>query len=136
MRNKIIALILAFVAPVFSRAAEVPKIDVRQAAQRVEVNKAILIDVREPSEWKETGVAAPAVLLAKSDFDGTREAWQPFLKKHPPSSGVTLILYCRSGRRAGAVGEALAEMGYAVANAGGLNDWEAAGLPKRQPDEK
>lgn len=113
-------------------AAEVPRIDPRQAAQRVEVNKAVLIDVREPAEWKLTGTAAPALLLPKSDFDGMQELWKPVLKKYPPSSGITLILFCRWGGRADEVGAALAAQGYLVANAGGFSDWVEAGLPVRR----
>jgi rhodanese-related sulfurtransferase len=115
-------------------AAEVAKISPADAAQLVAEGKAVLVDVREPAEWAETGVAAPAVLLAKSDFDGAQTAWKPFLEK---VAGKQLILYCRSGKRAGVIGTALAAGGYSVANAGGYKDWEAAGLPvKKIPAEK
>ncbi len=109
-------------------ASSVPKISPTDAARLVAAGKAILVDVREPGEWVNTGVAAPAVLLAKSDFDGTQAVWKPFLAK---TSGKQLILYCRSGHRAGIVASALAAQGLDVANAGGLSDWLAAGLPLR-----
>ncbi len=111
-------------------AAEAPKIAPTEAAKRVAAGAAVLVDVREASEWAETGVAAPAVLLAKSDFDGAQKAWKPFLEKN---AGKEIILYCRSGKRAGTIAAALAEKGVNVANAGGLNDWTAAGLPVRKP---
>ena len=109
-------------------ATEVTRIAPAAAARLVADGKAVLVDVREPAEWAETGVAAPAVLLSKSDFDGERKEWKPFLEKN---AGKQIILYCRSGRRSGAVAEALAALGHAVANAGGLKDWQAAGLPTR-----
>ena len=112
-------------------AAEVAKISPTDAAKLVADGKAVLVDVREANEWAETGVAAPAVLLAKSDFDGAQTKWKPFLEKN---SGKEIILYCRSGKRAGVVGAALAEKGLKVANAGGLSDWTAAGLPSRKPE--
>ena len=111
-------------------AAEVPKIAPADAAKLVAEGKAVLVDVREPSEWAETGVAAPAVLLAKSDFDGAQKDWKPFLEKN---AGKEIVLYCRSGNRSGKVAAALAEKGLKVANAGGFNEWVAAGLPVRKP---
>jgi len=110
-------------------AAEVTTVSPKEAAQLVAEGKAVLIDVRELSECAETGVAAPAVLLPKSDFDGSQKLWKEFLGKNPDKQ---LILYCRSGRRSGAVAAALAAQGHPVANAGGFKDWEAAGLPVRK----
>lgn len=127
----IFAPLLATAALAF--AADVQKISPAEAAQRVAEGKAVLVDVREAKEWAETGVAAPAVLLAKSDFDGAQKDWKPFLAKN---AGKEIILYCRTGHRAGLVGSALAEKGVKVANAGGMKDWTEAGLPVRKIDEK
>ena len=110
-------------------ATEVIKITPQDAAALVASGKAVLVDVREPTECAETGVAAPAVLLPKSDFDGTRKLWQDFLAR---TGDKQVILYCRSGHRAGIIGAALADTGRKVANAGGFKDWAAAGLPVRQ----
>jgi rhodanese-related sulfurtransferase len=74
-------------------------------------------------------VAGPASLLAKSDFDGTQASWKPFLQA---AAGKQIIIYCRSGNRAGIIGAALAAQGYNVANAGAFTAWEAAGLPVRK----
>lgn len=114
-------------------AADVAKIDAAAAAQLVAEGKAVLVDVREANEWAESGVAAPAALLAKSEFDdGMIGEWKHFL------AGVgdkQIILYCRSGNRSGKVAAALAEQGYKVANAGGFKDWQAASLPVRKASE-
>jgi rhodanese-related sulfurtransferase len=114
-------------------AADAPKITPAEAAKLVADGKAVLVDVREPAEWAATGVAAPAVLLAKSDFDGAQKEWKPFLEKN---AGKEIILYCRTGHRAGLIGTALADKGVKVANAGGLKDWTDAGLPVRKIEEK
>ena len=107
-------------------AAEVAKITPKAADKLVAEGKAVLVDIREPVEWAETGVAASAVLLPKSDFDGAQKQWKEFLAKN---SDKEVILYCRSGKRASVVGEALAAKGIKVANAGGFSDWQSAGLP-------
>lgn len=127
--------ILAFVFGLVSLAvaADVKKIAPVEAAELVADGKAVLVDVREASEWKESSVAAPAVLFAKSDFDGAQKKWKPFLEKN---AGREIILYCRSGNRSGKIAEALMEKGWKVANAGGSKDWTAAGLPVCKLDEK
>lgn len=110
-------------------AADVPALAPAEAAKLVAAGSAVLVDVREPAEWAESGVAAPAVLLPKSDFDGAQEQWKEFLAK---TGDKQIILYCRSGNRSGKVAAALAAQGRNVANAGAFKDWQAAGLPVRQ----
>ena len=93
----------------------------------------MLIDVREPSEWADTGVAAPAVLLPKSEFDaGLAGDWQDFLAK---VGDKQILTYCRSGRRSGDVAQALAAKGHKTANVGRFQDWQSAGLPVRKATE-
>jgi rhodanese-related sulfurtransferase len=110
------------------QAADAPKITPQEASRLVAEGKAVLVDCREPQEWHETGVAAPAVLLAKSDFDADQTQWKEFLAKH---RGQQILVYCRTGSRSRQVANALAGKGVAAANAGGLKDWTAAGLPTR-----
>lgn len=117
------------VATVVGNATEVPIVTPENAAALVATGGAVLVDVREPSEWQESGVAAPALLLAKSDFDGDRKDWAPFLES---IGDRQVILYCRTGRRSGIVADALAALGLKVANAGGFAEWRDAGLPIRK----
>ncbi len=131
---KLVLLALSLFSSVI--AADVPAISPAEAATLVADGKAVLVDVREPSEWAESGVAAPAALLPKSEFDeGMIGEWKDFLAK---AGDKQIITYCRSGRRSGAVAAALAEKGHKVANAGGFKDWQAAGLPTRSthPEKK
>jgi rhodanese-related sulfurtransferase len=124
---KYLLLALCLVSSLF--AAPVVTITPAEAARLVADGKAVLVDVREPSEWAETGVAAPAVLLPKSEFDaGLIGEWKDFLAK---VGDREIILYCRSGKRSGTVAAALSAKGHKAANAGGFKDWQAAGLPIR-----
>ena len=133
MKSAILVLLLFFaVCTGCSFAADVPVIAPAEAAKRVADDKAVLIDVREPDEWSQTGVAAPAALLPLSDLKGDRKQWKGFLEKN---SGKELVLYCRSGHRAGSAAKLLAKEGFRTANAGGFSDWKAAGLPVRKPEE-
>lgn len=126
----ICALAALFVFTQLSRGKTITPAD---AAKRLEGGKAVLIDVREPGEWADTGVAAPAVLLSLSDLQGSRENWKPFLEAN---AGKDLILYCRSGNRSGIAARLLAKEGWSVLNAGGFKDWSAAGLPVRKVPAK
>jgi rhodanese-related sulfurtransferase len=130
MKTFLFALAALLFSAVTAPAADVKKLSPADASQLVASGHAVLVDVREAAEWADTGVAAPATLLAKSDFDGPRKDWKPFLEKH---RGETLILYCRSGHRAGIVADALAKEGFTVANAGSFAAWKSAGLPVRKP---
>jgi rhodanese-related sulfurtransferase len=119
-------LLIAAIIPAALFAAEISKITPQSAAKLVAEGKAVLVDVREPTEWAETGVVTGAVLLPKSDFDGSQKLWKDFLAQ---AGDKEVILYCRSGKRAGVVGTALAAKGVKVANAGGFTDWQSAGVP-------
>lgn len=114
-------------------AAEPQTISSAAAARLVADGRAVLVDVREPAEWAETGVARPAVLLPRSDFDGAQKQWKEFL------TGVgdkQIIAYCSHGIRAGRIAAKLAEQGFKTANAGRLIDWTDAGLPLRNIEPK
>ncbi|MDX2081126.1 MAG: rhodanese-like domain-containing protein [Terrimicrobiaceae bacterium] len=100
-----------------------------EAYERVTAGNAVLIDVREPSEWQ-NGVAEPAVLLSLSDLRGARTGWTEFLAANKDKE---LILYCRSGNRSGIAAGILRKEGFRVENAGGFSRWKSAGLPVRQP---
>lgn len=100
-----------------------------EAAKRVAAGTAVLIDVREPSEWTD-GVVKDALLLPLSDLRGERAQWRPVLAAHGDKA---LILYCRSGNRAGIAAGILAKEKFSVANAGAFSAWKAADQPVYTP---
>jgi hypothetical protein len=75
------SLLNSFLSLISPSASGVRRVQPAEAAQRVADGNAVLIDVREPDEWAETGVAAPAALLPLSDLDGDRKQWKKFLEK-------------------------------------------------------
>jgi|UniRef100_UPI00404B85C2 rhodanese-related sulfurtransferase len=123
----LVAVILVLV--VTSRALAGDILPASEAASRVAAGTAVLVDVREPGEWADGGVAEPANLLSLSDLRGDRTGWKSFLAENKDKE---LILYCRSGNRSGIAARILTKEGFNVANAGGFRDWVAAGLPTRQ----
>jgi rhodanese-related sulfurtransferase len=123
------SFILALSAASIAGAVEVKSVPAREAAQLVADGKAVLVDVREAPEWKNSGVAAPAALLSKSDFDGDQKLWKPFLAQNRDKQ---ILVYCASGGRSREIAAALAEKGLNAGNVGRLRDWTNAGLPVRK----
>ena len=87
---------------------------------------AVLVDVREPSEWLATGTAKDAALLPLSDLRGERRQWNAFLDQH---RGKELFLYCQSGTRSAMAAAHLRREGHAARNAGSLAALDRAGWP-------
>lgn len=100
-----------------------------EAVRRITAGSAVLIDVREPAEWKD-GVVQGALLLPLSDLRGSRSLWKSALETHREKE---LILYCRSGNRSGLAAGILAKENLKTANAGGFSAWKSAGQPVTTP---
>ncbi len=97
---------------------------------RVRSGAALLIDVREPSEWAE-GAAERAVLLSLSDLTGARRHWRPFLAAN---AGRELLLYCGAGVRSAMAARILTREGFRATNTGSLVDWKNTGWPVLVPE--
>jgi rhodanese-related sulfurtransferase len=129
MKTILILVLLIAVFFVVKRVLAGPSISPADAAGRVAAGTAVLIDVREPDEWKD-GVAEPALLCSFSDLRGSRDQWKAVLEANRDKE---LIVYCASGARSGIAADMLRREGFKVVNAGGFGDWRSAGLPVRQP---
>lgn len=109
-----------------------PSVSVQEAHQQASAGKMVIVDIRTPQEWAETGVAAGAVRLdmTEKDFPSRLAA----LKKQAGDKAVGLI--CRTANRSSYVQDALAKYGMRLVNirggmVGGRGEtgWIAAGLP-------
>src|SRR5271165_935394 len=80
-------------------------ITVEQARERLAKNpKALLLDVREDSEWR-NGHAAQAVHLGKGVLERD-------LEKMAPDAGAELLMYCGGGFRSVLTADVAQRMGY------------------------
>lgn len=77
----------------------------------------VLLDVRTPEEYAEAHIATAENLPVDSiDADTAAE----FI----PSTDTPVVVYCRSGHRAGIALETLQSLGYTnVKNMGGISEW-------------
>lgn len=99
-------------------------VDVLTAYEHLRTSpKAQLVDVREPTEWAETGVVPGALLISLGQIEGRALA-------ELASDGPVYVL-CKSGMRSRQAAEKLIQLGFAeVYNVdGGILAWLRAGLP-------
>jgi rhodanese-related sulfurtransferase len=85
-----------------------PSVSVREAHQRARAGTSILVDIRTPEEWADTGVAEGAVRL-----DMTAPGFEirlAGLRAENPGKPIDLI--CRTANRTRAVQEALGKRGW------------------------
>ena len=102
MRLAIRVLVVAALAlpalPVLAGEVTVTQMTVEQ----MKADGALIVDIRTPEEWAETGVIEGAKLVTFTDPESFLAAVGPDL-----ADGRDLVLVCRSGRRSGAAAEAL-----------------------------
>ena len=96
--------------------------EVADLLQRGEIE---LIDVREPSE-REAGHIAPSRHVALAELSAQAETI---------SREQQVVFYCRSGSRSAMATQVFSQAGWDAHNmAGGLLEWQAAGLPLEPED--
>jgi rhodanese-related sulfurtransferase len=108
------------VAEAKKQIAEVSPADARK---QIDGGDAVLIDVREETDWRE-GHAKGAKHLSRGVIELEIEEEIPDVKR-------PIICYCGGGSRSARVAESLQKMGYENVRsmAGGLHAWKEEGLP-------
>ena len=93
------------------------QISQEEAKEMMDAGDAVVLDVREQSEYDE-GHIPGAVLLPVGSIDEDTAAVVI------PEKSATVLVYCRSGNRSKTAAAALAELGYTdVYEFGGINTW-------------
>lgn len=99
------------------------RISAAQARSRTADGTAVLLDVRETSEW-DAGHAPGAVHLPLSALVGGAPL--------PPPADRPVVVICRSGNRSRRAARVLADRGVSVVDVtGGMTAWAAAGFAVR-----
>jgi rhodanese-related sulfurtransferase len=94
------------------------RIDPNEAQRRVQAGAA-LIDVREIAEYEQARIPG-AVLIPLSEF----------AQRYTELPQHEVVLMCAAGVRSAQAAQFAAQHGYRVTNLeGGINAWNAAGLP-------
>jgi len=107
--------------------AKAESLDGVTAVSMVKSGKAVLLDVRDPSELAQGGRASGAInvplsALAKRADPKTSQC-EPALREGRP-----IILYCATGARSGMAGKLLRKLGHeTVYDLGSISTWSNAG---------
>ncbi|WP_419149073.1 rhodanese-like domain-containing protein [Pseudoalteromonas 'SMAR'] len=89
----------------------------------------VIVDVRSPQEYA-AGHIKGAINIPFNQLDKYQQQLQALKDK-------TLVVYCRSGRRAGIFIDALQPKGYSLKHLeGDMNGWQAESLPVIREDNK
>ncbi len=100
---------------------------------------AVVIDIRTPAEWENTGVIPASQPLMFYDEDGNSdsEKWLKQLTKLKNNPDQPVVLVCHSGGRSSKVGEFLDKQ-IGMKNIhhleGGISGWKKAGKPTKPCD--
>src|SRR5215471_15301593 len=103
--------------------AEIKSVDIDEARRMLDKPGTVLIDVREPDEWRQ-GHIANAVGISRGFLELR-------IEEKVPDHKTPIIVQCASGTRSLLAARTLRELGYEnVYNlTGGFNAWKDRGLP-------
>lgn len=105
----------------------VPRIGPDDAARLMAEGKAVVVDVRDPSEVQASGKIKGAINVSRGMLEFRADPESPYHDKSFERD-KTVILYCASGGRSALGGKALQDLGYRdVRNLGAFKDWADAG---------
>lgn len=130
-----LSIVVLFAALFFNSAcfektsSSVRSVDANETMGLLKNSFAVLVDVREKDEMID-GKASDAIWLPLSKIKEDPKVLDVLLKDIPKDKEV--ILYCKSGGRAGTVAKQISEKGWKAANMGGFSGWVAAGYPVKK----
>lgn len=107
---------------------EVPKLTPQEVREKLRSGNALLVDVRDGTEVRDSGKIRGAVNVARGMLEFRADPESPY---HDPAfrKDRTVILYCASGGRSALAGKTLKDFGYQnVFDAGAFKDLVGAGL--------
>jgi rhodanese-related sulfurtransferase len=104
-----------------------PKVSVAEVKTGLDQGTTVLIDVRDPGEIVQTGIAKGALNIPLSTLAMRANPSSPECVTEL-KSGKDIVLYCASGARSAGAAQMLEKMGHAkVQNLGSLRDWATDG---------
>jgi rhodanese-related sulfurtransferase len=117
---------MLFGGGVFGRLSGIKQLGPQEAVMLFNHEDALMLDVREPSEWSD-GHIAKARHIPLGKLKDRLSELEKFKNK-------PIIAVCRSGNRSGSACGLLKKSGFENVHnlAGGMQAWEQAGLPKER----
>jgi rhodanese-related sulfurtransferase len=108
----VLAILVATGLPAAAQDAATQLIAADQAMQLAAAHKLVVVDVRSPQEWQQTGVPAGAQLVTIHQPNGLLGFLDAINETLGPDHDQPIALICASGSRSTLASSALAEAGY------------------------
>ena len=106
------AVLLTFwVLPLAAQNA-LPALTANDASELFQRGETVLIDIRQPEEWRQTGVAEGAVRVSMGHPEGGEGFLRDVLAAVDGDRDAHLVLICRTGNRTSQVVPALRRWGF------------------------
>ncbi len=124
---RFLAILLILLAATFAFAAEQD----RYPNQEFFSSGTLVIDIRTPGEWQQTGIVEGSRTLMAFDEQGNFDAMR-FLSKLDGmvDKGETFAIICRTGRRTSLIADFLDQRDYKVIDlTGGITHMKKIGIP-------
>jgi len=124
-----LALVCALAGP--ARADEPVLLSPQAAHDKAVAGELLLIDIRRPSEWAETGIGEGALALTMHGPDGLAGLAAAIDAATGGDRDAPIAVMCRSGGRSARASAWLAEHGFSAVHdvEGGILNWTAQQLP-------
>jgi rhodanese-related sulfurtransferase len=109
-RRHLLAALLLMPAAAWAQAPVTPRptLSVREAHERTRAGQVVLVDIRTPEEWRDTGVAEGAIRLDM--LNPAFEARLAAIRAEHPGKPIAII--CRTANRTRRVQEVLGQRGW------------------------
>lgn len=111
MRRLIAFLALALALPAVAQNAS-SILTAEQAQSLHAAGQIVLVDIRQPEEWRQTGVAEGAVRISMAHPEGGQGFLRDVLTAVDGNTDAPLVLICRTGNRTSQVVPALQQWGF------------------------
>lgn len=127
MKSKLISLILIIMCTIQSYSCgnneNIVSISASEFDKEIKTDSVSLLDVRTPQEYADGHIdGAININVQSEDFTKIAENELP--------KDLTVLVYCRSGRRSMVAAEMLTKLGYKIVNLKeGITEWKDEGLP-------
>ncbi|CAA7615737.1 Rhodanese-related sulfurtransferase (fragment) [Candidatus Terasakiella magnetica] len=120
-------------------AAGITKVSAPEIYDLTQSGGTVLIDVRQPEEWKQTGVPEGARLISMRHPEGGAGFLRDVRSAVGGDANRPIAIICRTGNRSAAVSRALSDAGFThifdvsegMAGSGDGPGWIKRGLPTK-----
>ncbi|KIL98173.1 Rhodanese-related sulfurtransferase [Paramagnetospirillum magnetotacticum MS-1] len=112
MTARLVALAAMMILAFPALAGEIKTISAPEALRAVTAGEVVLVDIRQPEEWKQTGVPDGARLIPMRHPEGGAGFVRDLLAAAKGDRTAPIALICRTGNRSGSTARALSDAGF------------------------